>query len=138
MPSFTYPSKEIILGDIVANPGESASATIWDSTAITQNGTLIDTCSTGRRRLVKRITFDAFIDVNDAVFVIERRFPNSTTWRIVNGPASLGEAITANTYFERSVARVGGDQRIRIVTATGPTVWNVAYLLHPDAGLSQE
>ncbi len=117
----------------VENPGAMGTADIWDST----NGEL----SIGfRRRMlwVKRITVCAFIDTAATFYVdiLTNDIDTAATWRTINGNGS-GEPIAANTLFQRSVPRFAPNQKCYILTILAPGVFEVTYLLHPDAGLSQ-
>ncbi len=116
-----------------ANPGASATATLWDSTADTGTGVTL-----ARRNAfndVKRVLVSVFID-QAATFFVDHLVPGSTTWRTTNGSGS-GEAITASTYFERDNLKMGPDMRLRIVTVTNPTTWEVSIRLIHDRALAQ-
>jgi hypothetical protein len=117
-----------------ANPGGSATAIIWDSTADTGTGTTL----TRRRAFptVKRIRITAFID-QAATFKVDGIAAGSSTWRTTNGGGS-GESITASTYFERDVLMQGEDVKVYITTGTAPTTWEItARLIHESQTLGQ-
>lgn len=114
-------------------PAGGATVILWDSTADPFTGTTL----TRRRAHAKlvRATVKIFVD-QAATFYCDDLSKISTTWRTFNGGGS-GEAVAANTWFERDVFLVGDDHRLRVVTGTVPTVWEVSVKLHANKALSQ-
>lgn len=118
---------------ITAVPAGSATVILWDSTEDPGLGTTL-----ARRRAypnLARATVRIYMD-QAATFFADDLAKISTTWRTYNGSGS-GEAIAANTWFERDVYLMGDDHRLRVLTATVPTVWEVSVKLWTDKPLSQ-
>ena len=112
-----------------SNPGASATATLWDSTWDV-GGTKTSLTRRDAYRHIQRITVTVFADQVVTVF-FDGVEPGSTTFRTING-GGLGEATTASAYFSRDFFKTGTDVRVRIVTTTGPTVWEVSCRLSED------
>ena len=118
---------------ITTTPAGSATVVLWDSTADPGLGTTL-----ARRRAfprIKRAVVRIYMD-QAATFLAQDLAKNSTTWRTFNNSGS-GDAITANTWFERDVLLVGDDHRLEVTTGTVPTVWEVSVRLSEDRPLGQ-
>jgi len=111
------------------NPGAGATAILLDTTI--KNGTTLK--QRGQFPAVKRVVVAAFIDQAATLFV-DWLAAGSTTWRPYD-PA--GYAITASTFFQKDVLLLGDDTRIRIVTGTAPTVWEVSGRQSQNRGLGE-
>lgn len=112
-----------------SNPGGSATATLWDSTWDV-GGTKTSLTRRNAYPHIQRAVVTAFID-QAATFFVDHLVPGSSTFRTTNG-GGAGEAIAASTYFERDNQKLGPDMRLRIVTGTAPTVWEVSCRLCED------
>jgi hypothetical protein len=119
---------------ITSLPGASNSAVIlWDSTADPGLGITL-----ARRRAspnLSRATVRIYADQVVTLFA-EDLARGSTTWRAYNN-GGAGDATTINTWFEKNILFPGDDHRLRVVTVTAPTVWEVSVKLWPDPGLAQ-
>lgn len=118
---------------ITTVPAGATTVILWDSTADTGTGTTLS-----KRRaypLVKRALVRVFMD-QGATFLAQDLAKISTTWRTYNNNGA-GDAIAANTWFEKDVLFTGDDHRLAITTGTGPTVWEVSVRLIPDRALGQ-
>lgn len=116
-----------------ANPGAGATAIVLDTTRVSVGGVLT---TLGQRKgfpSVRRASVVAFIDQNATLFV-DWLASGSVTWRPYD---AAGYAITASVFFQKDCLFLGDDTRIRIVTVTGPGVWEVSCRLSPDRGLGQ-
>lgn len=118
---------------ITTTPGGSATVVLFDTTADIGTGTTLT-----RRRAypyIKRAIVRIYMD-QAATFYHDSLTNGSTTWRTVNGSGS-GESITASTLFERDCLFIGDDTRLRVVTGTGPSTWEVSVRLTTDRALAQ-
>lgn len=118
---------------ITTVPGASATVILWDSTIDPALGTTL-----ARRRAypnISRATVRIYCD-QVVTFFAEDLAKISTTWRPFNN-GGAGDATTINTWFEKNILFVGDDHRFRVVTVTGPTVWEVSVKLWLDPGLAQ-
>lgn len=114
-----------------ANPGAAATAILLDTT-LSPDG--LTTLSKRKSMMqLRRAIVGAFIDQNATLFV-DWLAPGSVTWRPYD---AAGYAITANTFFQKDCLCLGDDTRIRIVTVTGPTLWEVSIRGCPDRGLGE-
>jgi hypothetical protein len=102
--------------------------TTWESVA----GVLTRDVRRKSRPESKRLIVCAFIDQNATLFV-DWKAAGSATWR----PYDAGYAITASTFFQKDILFLGDDTRVRIVTVTGPGVWEISGRLTRDRGLGQ-
>lgn len=119
-----------------ANPGAAGTATLLDTTLGPKaDGTQVTLAQRCAKLHVKRVEVCVTVDQN-ATFFTDWLDPTSTTWRTYNGNGA-GEPITASTPFQRSVKCVGLDTRIRIVTVTAPTLWEVMGRVSRDQALGQ-
>jgi hypothetical protein len=107
-----------------ANPGGSATATIYDRKIDAAGG-----------NTPRRIRVVAYVD-QDATFYVKWAARNSSNLRTYNGGGS-GETITANVLFERDVLCLPGRLQVTIVTGTIPTVWEVDAEAVFDQSLAQ-
>lgn len=102
-----------MMGDIIlpepANPGASATKTVYDSSASGQ------AVSAGDERRAK-----VFIFANQIVTVKVYAKSAAGTYRQING---AGDATTASTAFTKEYGFYGNDHKIDIVTTTAPTTW---------------
>lgn len=108
-----------------ANPGASATATLFDNNAINGMGV----------PLLSRINVTAFID-QDCTFKHEWSSTATGTLRTVNGAGS-GETMTASVLFERDVMLLPGRNKISITTATAPSTWQVSIGGETERALGQ-
>lgn len=117
---------------ITATPAGSATVILLDTTWGNTTTTL-----TVRRGLsrVRRAIVRVYMD-QAATFYHDSLTVGSTTWRTINGSGS-GSAITASTLFEMDCLFIGDDTRLRVVTGTVPTVWEVSVRLTDDRALGQ-
>lgn len=115
-------------------PAASSNITLFDTTAGHGTGTTLRTrrgYPKVRRAIVRVYTDQA------ATFFAQSLTVGSTTWRTYNGSGS-GEAITANTLFERDVLFIGDDTLLYIATGTQATVWEVSVrLVEADRSVGQ-
>lgn len=96
------------------------------------NVTLFDTGATAAQKNapvtkdMRRVRMVIFMD-QAATFIILWQAPGGAQ-RFVNGPATppAGEAIAANVPFERDILLLPGRTTISVLTATVPTVFEVA------------
>ena len=124
-----------ISNDAIRNvPAGASNIVLWDTTADPGKGTPF-----ARRRTHPRVR-RAIIRVQTdqaATFFAQNVTVNSIIWRTYNG-AGAGEAIAANTFFERDVLCVGDDTRLMITTGTVPTLWEVSVrLVEADRSVGQ-
>lgn len=118
---------------ITTVPGGSATVILWDSTADPGLGTTL-----ARRRAypkIARATVRIYCD-QVVTFFADDLAKISTTWRPYNN-GGAGDATTINTWFERNVLFEGDDHRLRVVTGTVPTVWEVSVKLWMNPALAQ-
>lgn len=117
---------------VTNTPAGSATVILWDSTAGASGTTLV------RRHgwpSLRRVVVSIFTD-QAATFFADCITPNSSTWRTFNN-GGAGEAVAANVLFQRDVFLFGADHRIRVVTGTVPTVWEVSVRITEDRALGQ-
>ncbi|HET6279309.1 MAG TPA: hypothetical protein VFH73_00015, partial [Polyangia bacterium] len=114
-----------------ANPGAGATAYVYDTTWDSVNGVLTRDVRRKFRPESKRLIVCAFIDQAATLFV-DWKAAGSTNWRPYD---AAGYAITASTFFQKDCLFLGDDTRVRIVTVTGPGVWEISGRLTRDRGL---
>lgn len=131
----TWNNADIFLSGSVFStvPAGAATVILWDSTADHATGVTLS-IRKGYPE-IKRALVRVFMD-QAATFFSDDLVLISSTWRTFNG-GGAGEAIAANTWFERDVLLPAQDHRLRILTATVPTVWEVSVKLSPDRALAQ-
>jgi len=129
-------NRDVLISNSVITtvPAGSSTVTLFDTTASPDKG---DTLSRRRGyRHVRRAIVRVFTD-QAATFLAQSLTNNSTTWRTYNGTGA-GEAISANTIFERDVLFIGDDTLLAITTGTQPTVWEVSVrLVEGDRAVGQ-
>jgi outer membrane protein assembly factor BamB len=122
-----------------ANPGDSGTAILFDSTYSLLGTPVLNTQGPYRRacRSLKRAQVSIYITGQNATFIARTLASGSTSWRTYNGTGS-GETVTASTFFERDVYLLGDDFQLYIANgATAPTVWEVSIKLRTEPGLAQ-
>lgn len=114
-------------------PGGAATVILWDSTGDPGSGVTLSIRKQypGLKRAVLRVFMD-----QAATFFADDLALISTTWRTFNNGGS-GEGILASAWFERDVALIGDDHRLRILTGVAPSVWEVSLRLSADRALGQ-
>lgn len=117
---------------ITTTPAGSATVILLDTTALRTGTTLTDRRSFS---MIKRALARIMMDQN-ATFFHDSLNVGSTTWRTINGSGS-GQTITANTLFELDCLFIGDDTRLRVLTATVPTLWEVSVRMSTDRALAQ-
>jgi hypothetical protein len=119
---------------ITTVPAGATNVVLFDTTA--NPGTGVTFYRRRNHNRVRRGIVRVYTDQAATFFAQSVAF-NSTNWRTYNG-SGAGEAITANTFFERDVLFVGDDTRLTITTGTVPTVWEVSVrLVEGDRALGQ-
>lgn len=112
-----------------ANPGASATATIYD------NGEIPVGFVSEQRRGYSRVRIACYLS-HAATLYVKWGAPGSANLRTVNG-GGAGEAIAATTYFQRDILLQPGRNQITIVTVTTPTTWEVGVEAVEDQALGQ-
>jgi len=116
-----------------ANPGGSATAVLLDTSADPATGVTLS--RRGGMSEIRRAIVALFVD-QSCTFFVDQLAQNSSTFRTTNGGGS-GESVSASTYFERDNLFMGDDTKLRVVTGTAPTTWEVTIRLSPDRALAQ-
>jgi hypothetical protein len=122
-----------------ANPGNSGTAILFDSTYMLLGTPVLNTPGPyrGMARNLKRALVSIYVTAQNVTLIARTLAAGSTSWRTYNGTGA-GETVTASTYFERDVLLIGDDFQLYIANgATGPTVWEVGIKLRTEPALGQ-
>ena len=118
----------------VSNPGDSGTATLYDSMDSRMTTMSKDDMKDATARRFKVV---AYLTGQNATFYQQWAAFGSSNLRTVNGSGS-GETITAGTLFERNCLMLPGRNVFTIVNgSTAPTVYEVSCELDGFGGLEQ-
>lgn len=119
---------------ITTVPGAGATVVLFDTTA--HPGTGVTLYARKQMPQIKRATVTIEMDQAATFLTDNLASTSASTFDTFNG-GGAGEPIAANTFFERDVAFIGDDTRIRVVTVNAPSVWRVTVKLSTDRALAQ-